>query len=168
MATDYHRHPRRVHRCRRSHLHRDTPQRQPHRGQRHYSHSVTDPLSEPEQLTEFTYAVTASANGLTSQPATSNTVGIGPVEPPYTQDFQSDEAFANLTVINVEESTKEWYHYTGHYSGNKWARIGYDSSNAKDDWLITPSIRLEAGKIYICTCDVCKEGGAANTRTVSK
>lgn len=128
--------------------------------------SVTDPFPEPEQLTAFTYAVTASANGLTSQPATSNTVGVGPVEPPYTQDFQSDEAFANLTVINVEETTKEWYHYTGHYSGNKWARIGYDSSNAKDDWLITPSIRLEAGKIYILHFDVCKEGGAANIERI--
>ncbi len=69
--------------------------------------SANDPMQEPETLTKFSYAVTASANGMTSEPGTSATLSADPVTPPYSQDFQADDAFADLTVINANGDDKQ-------------------------------------------------------------
>lgn len=132
--------------------------------------TATDAMAEPETLTQFSYAVTASANGMTSEQGVSNTISAGPINPPYTQDFEAEDCFSTLTVINANNDEHEWYRYNDFVSNNHLARIRnytFTGENLPmDDWLITPPIRLEAGRIYILHFDVAKEGGNANIERI--
>ena len=71
-----------------------------------------------------------------------------PVEVPYTNDFADDAAFAEFGV------------YDANMDGNTWelnegtARYYYSSSNNGNDWLVSPPIKLEAGKKYRFAIDV--------------
>lgn len=61
----------------------------------------------------------------------------------YKQDFNDPLlGISQMTVIdaNADEATWDWY-------GNR-ARCSYHRTNKADDWLITPSITLEAGRQY--------------------
>lgn len=126
--------------------------------------TVTDTPEQPESQQLLTYGVTAKANGMTSEQGVSNNVPIGPILPPYVQDFSSPDTFSTLTIIDANNDGNAWYHYKG--DGNPRARIRYNSTKAMDDWLITPAIRLEAGKIYVMHFDVAKEGGAVNVEKI--
>ena len=61
---------------------------------------------------------------------------------PYTNDFADEAAFAEFGVIDYNEDGKTWTFADGgvYYT--------YNSSADGDDWLISPPIKLEAGKLY--------------------
>lgn len=61
----------------------------------------------------------------------------------YSQDFNNSLAgISGMTVIdaNMDGKTWDWY-------GNR-ARCEYHRTNKMDDWLISPAIHLEGGKVY--------------------
>ena len=62
---------------------------------------------------------------------------------PYTNDFANDNAFAEFGIIDVNEDGKTWTLNTSGY-----AQYTYNTNNPGDDWLISPAIKLEAGKLY--------------------
>ncbi|MCM1369070.1 MAG: choice-of-anchor J domain-containing protein [Candidatus Amulumruptor caecigallinarius] len=95
----------------------------------------------PSELTEFYYTVEVVCNGMTSAPAQTNTVVIGSVVPPYTSDF-AHNGFSGWTVIDANDDYRAWA-----ISGGN-ACVTYNGSMAMDDWLITPALKLEAGKAY--------------------
>lgn len=84
--------------------------------------------------------------------------------PLFEEQFDTQEAFGRWTVINVDEtSTTTWTYHTG--NGNGIARILKDMSTPEkpqDDWLISPAIRMEAGKTYRLSCYV--RSGVYNTK----
>ena len=63
---------------------------------------------------------------------------------PYLETFELESGFGNFMVLdnNHDGSTWSWYNY------DECARYYYNSTNAADDWLLTPLIRLEAGSTY--------------------
>lgn len=61
-----------------------------------------------------------------------------------TMAIDSQEAFDSWTYIDANKDGKTWY-YDASVGG---ARYDYHSSNQAEDWLISPSVFLEAGKIY--------------------
>lgn len=58
----------------------------------------------------------------------------------YSNDFSD---FSLMTVIDANNDGSTWSLNSGGY-----AEYHYNSSNAANDWLITPGITLEAGKTY--------------------
>lgn len=70
----------------------------------------------------------------------------------FYETFDSQEAFNQWTVINVDTtSTTTWAYYKG------VARILKDMSTprkAQDDWLLSPAITLDASKTYQLSCYV--------------
>lgn len=64
---------------------------------------------------------------------------------PYHKDLKSTTALDDMTVIDANNDGKTW---TASVVG---ARYNYHRNNAGDDWLITPGLRLEAGKGYDLT-----------------
>ena len=105
------------------------------------SYSFT--LALPDELTTLYYTVTVVCDGLESQPARTNSVSLGSITPPYVPDFAKDGLSA-WTVIDANEDNKIWTVYPNDGS----VRISYNSSKKMDDWLITPPLKLEAGKSY--------------------
>lgn len=60
----------------------------------------------------------------------------------YSNEFASQSDFSAMTVINANNDGSTWSY------GSGTAQYNYSSSNAANDWLITPGITLEAGKTY--------------------
>ncbi|RRD02762.1 choice-of-anchor J domain-containing protein [Prevotella sp. OH937_COT-195] len=65
-------------------------------------------------------------------------------ELPYINDISTEEKFGELTVIDANNDSKTWEYYVS----QKCAAYKYHSTNQGDDWLITPGIKLVAGKSY--------------------
>lgn len=109
--------------------------------------TVTDPVATPDNFTNYYYNVVAKYADLESTAASSNSVGLGSIQPPYLNDFESDDALEGYTLIDGNNDGNVWTIVNGK------ARMKYNSSLDMDDWMITPAIRLEAGKVYRISFD---------------
>lgn len=106
--------------------------------------TVTDSnLPEPDGIVSYVYAVAAMYNGKPSPEGHSNPIVLGEIVPPYAPVFESDKDLEIWTVIDANDDGKVW---TVQSDGS--VRMTYNSSKDMDDWLITPPIKLEAGKDY--------------------
>lgn len=73
----------------------------------------------------------------------------------FSETFDSEDAFKNFTVIDSNNDGIKWqYHLNG------YARCMYNSSEASNDWLITPEIKLEKDKIYRVNFKAWADGGS--------
>ena len=82
-------------------------------------------------------------------PKTTASVMTGkPYEVPYAEDFGSTDHIGSWTVIDANDDGHTWeYQWDfGYYRA-------YDNENAKDEWLISPYVSLEAGAQYIFSAD---------------
>lgn len=108
--------------------------------------SFTEAVAEPENITSFYYEVYVECAGLESAAAKTNTVVLGSIVPPYTADFAAD-GLQGYTLIDGNDDGKTWTVVDGA------ARMSYNGSLNMDDWLITPPMKLEAGKAYLLSFD---------------
>ena len=118
------------------------------------SENATSPFTDtysPEQPTKLSYEVTPYIDENTKGLALStNSIMTGkPFETPWSEDFSSSSCAQLWTVADANDDGHSWeYQWDfGYY------RI-YDNENAKDDWLISPFIKMEYGYDYLLTFDV--------------
>lgn len=114
--------------------------------------SFSEEIAEPADITSYYYTVVAKYAGAVSEEAQSNTVVLGAIVPPYEQAFDTTDALSGFTVIDGNADGKQWVLYTGN-DGNTVARMTYNSSLTMDDWLMTPPLKLEGGKVYQLSFD---------------
>ncbi len=105
----------------------------------------SEDLAEPEACTQFCYEVVAVCGENQSAPARSNVVALGSIVPAYTSDFKTN-GLEGFTVIDANDDRNKWELYTEDDATE--VRVKYNSNMDMDDWLITPAIKLEAGKSY--------------------
>ena len=67
-------------------------------------------------------------------------------ELPFVSDFTTVEGQEAFKVIDANDDSSTWIFFGGD-DGNT-ARFYYDYFNAANDWLVTPKVKLEAGKTY--------------------
>ncbi|MDE7120434.1 MAG: choice-of-anchor J domain-containing protein, partial [Muribaculaceae bacterium] len=106
--------------------------------------SLDEQVDEPDNLSEFYYTVEASYAGGNSGEARSNTVVLGALRAPYSNSLGTPESLDYWTVLDVNDDGKTF----GFQSTENAVGIGYNREKPMDDWLITPPIKLEAGKSY--------------------
>ncbi len=111
--------------------------------------SITDEVSIPGNYTVYQYKVQALCNGKKSDTGMSNKVGLGVIQPPYLETFDDATSLMNYTVIDGNNDKKVWQHF----ASGQYVRSWYTANKAQDDWLITPTVRLEAGKAYLVSFD---------------
>lgn len=101
------------------------------------------------------YDVVAYHEGLASKVSTSNTLGI--LTTPYRDRFSSGGSHADWTVIDANNDRYTWWFDDSRETGGAYIRANH---TAKDDYLVSPPLALEAGKAYnlFITADV--YGGA--------
>ena len=63
-------------------------------------------------------------------------------ELPYQNNFDTEELQSDFMIIDANQDTKTWAPY------NVEMYYTYSSTNAGDDWLVSPMIKLIAGKVY--------------------
>lgn len=99
---------------------------------------------EPEGIEAVTFAVTAHHGDLTSDPGISDPTVTGALALPYDlANVESNKKLEHWTVIDSNNDGKTWAadYYNGIY-------YNYSSSDAADDWAMTPPIKALKGCRY--------------------
>lgn len=113
--------------------------------------SFTDTLTS-EFATSYYYGVTAYNGEKKGLEAQTQKIAFGDVYPtPYEAKISSNAEFKLFTVIDANSDKKTWAYWSS------TARYTYGSKDA-DDWLITPAIRLEKGRVYKISVKVATYG----------
>ena len=95
-----------------------------------------------EDFDHYYYTVTPWTVHGEGESAISDTLALGTIVPPYSNDFQTESDFLGYSQFNANDDGRKWEWIGGE------VRIGYNWSNAIDAWLFTPGIRLQRGKSY--------------------
>lgn len=121
--------------------------------------SYTFAMTAPERRSKFTYAVKGVYAGNETELIPSNFVLLGAYDVPFETIFKTGTA-STMTTTFVD------YGYTifdgkvaaGYTKGLTWtsrikgATYTYNKEMQADDWLFTPELYLEGGKVYEFTC----------------
>lgn len=122
--------------------------------------TFTEPYSK-EGMASYQYEVTVCAGDFTSEKVVSDKLLAGSAfTVPYTENFDSPSAADLFTVIDVHGDNKTWMHNYDADTSTGDMRCSYSNSNPKDDWLISPPVKLEAGRLYNLSVQVMARGGA--------
>lgn len=108
-----------------------------------------DSLSQTH-LTTLSYSIVADNNGVKSNEKETAEAIIGSAyDVPYFEDFSNASVAKLYTVVNANHDGSYYNPSTWeYYQRDKCFRYSYNRYNDADDWLITPPIRLLAGKSY--------------------
>ncbi len=117
------------------------------------STTVTDAVPVPEEMTAYSYRIDMSYRGAAVASYTTAAYRLGSVSLPYVLDFDNEDSFKDLTVIDVNGDRNEWYREEYWYIEAldlecTAAMYPYSSTNKADDWLVLPAINFEAGVKY--------------------
>ncbi len=80
------------------------------------------------------------------------------VTPPYSEAFATGDFADTYTILDVNGDGTRWSPYLGS------AQISFNTELAMDDWLITPPLALEGGKMYSFSIEV-MTGNASTEET---
>lgn len=78
-----------------------------------------------------------------------------PLTPPCSETFADESFLESYTIIDSNQDGTKWEPYLGS------AQISYNSELDMDDWLITPALNLEGGKMYSFSIEI-MTGGSFN------
>lgn len=71
------------------------------------------------------------------------------IVPPYCERFDTEESLSAFTIIDHNGDGSTWSYDAGTQEDpNGSAKYSYSEQNGGDDWLISPPIRLEKGRVY--------------------
>lgn len=96
----------------------------------------------PDTYVMLSYTVTACYDGKESAATSSNQVGIGACLAPFTLDMRDRGNFDLHTVVDANNDGKTWNYGSGR------TRYPYSTRENGDDWLFSPTVKLEGGKTY--------------------
>lgn len=115
--------------------------------------SVTDNVDIPATMTGYSYRIDMAYRGSAVSSYTTDTYNLGTVSLPFVLDFANEDAFDQLTVIDVNGDRNEWYHEEYWYIEAldlecAAALYPYSSTKKADDWLILPALSFEKDTKY--------------------
>lgn len=107
----------------------------------------------PDEMQYMRYKVEVCVDGQKSKAAYSNYAIAGqPHTIPFVEMFATEADFNKFTVIDANNDAAEYtdifYAPKWHYDDEYAAAFYYTNNNVADDWLITPALKLEQGKVY--------------------
>lgn len=108
----------------------------------------TDVIEKGETLKSTKWRVDLKYDGQVKSSAISAVVVSGSVaEVPFRTSFETKDEFSFFTVIDSNQDNMKWS-WLDFYDLNQCAGLKSHETNAGDDWLITPGIRMKAGTKY--------------------
>lgn len=109
----------------------------------------------------YIYSVVPATEAGNGAAAVSNTVISGPaLDIPYTMDLNDPDQVNLWTAVNSDGDDYTWYAYGQGWGGTFDTFFRYypenilDPSLETDDWLISPAMNLQAGKLYRARYDI--------------
>ncbi|MDE6490182.1 MAG: choice-of-anchor J domain-containing protein, partial [Muribaculaceae bacterium] len=110
--------------------------------------SFSEPVPADGEMKLYYYTVTPEFGLASGKSVASNKIPVGYVTAPYVEAFDNADAMLPYTIIDVDNDKKTWAWYSG---GSKSPRATQSTTMPKDDWLITPPIKMEGGTAYKLT-----------------
>lgn len=96
-----------------------------------------------EKTRQISYKVWAESSSLMGDTATTNSVKVGSAyDVPYSENFNDDASFSEWTVVDANKDGSTWTR------GDGYLQYQANSSNAADDYAITPGLRMKKGNLY--------------------
>lgn len=122
--------------------------------------AVEVPVALPEAGTYELTVTCSNASGAGASASVSVTVTSEKdpdnlVHLPYLEEFSTKEAFDGYTVIN--NNNDQWTYV--YWANRGCALCQFNQYEASDDYLVTPPVRFEKGKIYVFSCDTYRREG---------
>lgn len=110
------------------------------------STSLTDNVPIPASFVKYRYSIVASYQEWNSVAVQTNGIGLGNIVPPFLEEFNDPAFVDDYTVIDANGDGRSW----GQFVNMARCMHPLDDSgvSAADDWLLTPAIKLEAGRFY--------------------
>ncbi len=99
-----------------------------------------------ENLGKYTYTITPYYGTLQGATTSVTVTAGGAYGIPYSETFDSSSSLDYFTTFN-NDGTRTWTYYSSKSLAQFWG------GSTADAWLITPSIKMEAGKTYKMTFD---------------
>lgn len=122
------------------------------------STTFEESITMPDGLIVYSYDITMVYDDTRMMSVTSNVWRLGSMPLPYSADFSAENSMDLFTTIDANEDRCEWYreeYWWIEATNEEIAVAAYPNTfRQADDWLITPPIRLEAGKSYTLSYDV--------------
>lgn len=108
-----------------------------------------------DSIAKYSYAIVARTEKYASDSIKTDAIVAGPAyQVPHTFAFNSQDEFNLWKVIDANGNYVYWQWSQGYYGQPKGATCSYNYDElAAADWLISPRVRLEAGKHYKMTFD---------------
>lgn len=121
--------------------------------------SLTD--SDFEEMHGYYYEVTASTAAGKGGTGQSAPIVVGnPHTVPFIADFNDNDQLNQWSVFNLDGDEYGWYSHTTGWAGTYDVFMRYNPENilnpetSTDDWLISPPVALESGKLYVAKYDL--------------
>ncbi len=100
---------------------------------------------ESTNLSYYTYAVRAVAEGQESSLVSSEGIVVGiAVEPDWTETFDTQNDISMFTILDANNDGSTWRYSSSMHA----AYSNYNRGGNMDDWLFTPPIHLKPGRLY--------------------
>lgn len=108
-----------------------------------------------DSIAKYRYAVVAHTERYASDSIWAEPVVAGPaIKVPATIGFADYDQFGLWTVVDANGNNNSWNYQPAQWNSMAGAYVSYNYDNmAAADWLISPRVRLEAGKHYKLTFD---------------
>lgn len=100
------------------------------------------------------YGIIAHAGGLSSDTVWTSVAIANTIPVPYLHDFHSTDDLLGYTIIDQGNDGRTWGYEALYDTVYNTIHCKHHQSRPKDDWVITPPVTLEAGKIYKFTADM--------------
>ena len=97
----------------------------------------------PESMTTYFVEVEAEYKGSKAGIATSNSVTLGSIVPPYVNNFLTKEDADGYVIEDTNKDGTKW-----NWSASDKALVVRYSSGNMDDWAFLPPVKMEGGKGY--------------------
>lgn len=118
--------------------------------------TYTEDVAIPESYTLFKYTVAAVYNGVETDANPSNSVGLGDFTLPYSCSFSDVNSLDVYTIIDANKDETTWTRNS--LGGTPVVSCMYNTSMQMDDWLILPSFKFTAGRIYTISFGAANNG----------
>ncbi len=109
--------------------------------------NFTDAVAEPSGRKDYHYGVVAVCHGRVSEEGLSPIVAIGSEVMPWSHTFNTEESAQGFTILDANMDGITW----GWSSQRKALYCSYNATLDMDDWVMSPGLRLEGGKVYKVT-----------------
>lgn len=119
----------------------------------------TDAVVMPQGIATYSYRVDMYYRGVPVKSLVSADYQLGNEALPYALDFDDEDSFSHLTIIDANGDNTRWYR-----EYDWWidalddlypaACYPYSSTSDADDWLILPALPFESGRTYTLSFEV--------------